>query len=52
MVQARCELHGIYIGQIERGQRTISLHNIIRVAEALQLDPGHLVKGLRLPNAT
>lgn len=29
-----CELHWTYIGQVERGQRNISLHNIIRIAGA------------------
>jgi len=41
-----CELHWTYIGQVERGQRNISLHNIIRIAEAIQVDPGTLVAGL------
>ena len=41
-----CELHWTYIGQVERGQRNISLHNIIRIAAALEVDPGELVSGL------
>jgi len=45
----RCDLHWTYIGQVERGQRNISLHNIIRIAEALQIDPADLVRGLPLP---
>lgn len=40
------ELHWTYLGQVERGQRNITLHNIIRIAEALQVDPGELVKQL------
>lgn len=42
-----CELHWTYIGQVERGQRNISLHNILRLAAALKIDPGELVTGLR-----
>jgi transcriptional regulator with XRE-family HTH domain len=41
-----CELHWTYIGQVERGQRNISLHNIIRIAKALDVDPGDLVAQL------
>lgn len=40
-------MHWTFIGQVERGQRNISLHNILRVAEALDVDPGVLVEGLR-----
>jgi transcriptional regulator with XRE-family HTH domain len=41
-----CELHWTYIGQVERGQRNISLHNIIRIAGGLDIDPGELVRAL------
>ncbi len=41
-----CELHWTYIGPAERGQRNISLHNIIRIAGALDINPGRLVVGL------
>jgi transcriptional regulator with XRE-family HTH domain len=44
-----CGLHWTFIGQVERGQRNISLHNILKVAEGLQIDPGQLLKGLRPP---
>ena len=43
----RSELHWTYFGQVERGQVNISLHNILRVAEALEVDPGELMGGLR-----
>jgi DNA-binding XRE family transcriptional regulator len=39
-------LHRTYIGSLERGERNVSLLNIVRVAEALAVDPGDLVRGL------
>lgn len=44
-----CGLHWTYVGQIERGRRNISLHNILKIAEGLGIDPGELVRGLRAP---
>jgi transcriptional regulator with XRE-family HTH domain len=44
-----CSLHWTFIGQVERGRRNISLHNILKIAAGLQLDPGELVRGLRAP---
>jgi len=44
---ARCDLHWSYIGQIERGRRNIGLLNLIRVAEALEINPAELMDGLR-----
>lgn len=41
-------LHRTYIGSMERGERNISLVNVIRIAAALQIDPSELVKGLRV----
>ncbi len=43
----RSELHWTYFGQVERGQVNISLHNILKIAEALQIDPAELVTGLK-----
>lgn len=40
-------LHWSFIGRIERGQANLTLRNIIRLAEALDVDPGDLVRGLR-----
>jgi transcriptional regulator with XRE-family HTH domain len=42
-------LHWSYLGQVERGQRNVTLHNILRLAEVLGVDPGELVHGLRAP---
>ncbi|MEU5428241.1 helix-turn-helix transcriptional regulator [Streptomyces olivoreticuli] len=44
-----CGLHWTYVGQVERGRRNISLHNILKLAEALKIDPAELVRGLRAP---
>jgi transcriptional regulator with XRE-family HTH domain len=44
-------LHWTFVGQVERGRRNISLHNLLRLAQALQVDPAELVKGLEPPAA-
>ncbi len=39
------ELAGLdrnYIGQIERAERNVALVNIVRIAKALEIDPGEL----------
>ena len=41
-------LHRTYIGSLERGERNISLANVVRIANALEIDPSELVKGLRI----
>jgi transcriptional regulator with XRE-family HTH domain len=43
----RADLHWTYVGQIERGERNLGLVNILRLAAALKVDAGELVKGLR-----
>lgn len=40
-------LHWTYIGQVERGERNLSLNNIVRLGTALGVDPGELVSGLK-----
>jgi transcriptional regulator with XRE-family HTH domain len=43
------ELHWSYIGQVERGQKNMTLHNLLRIASALDVDPAELVRGLKPP---
>lgn len=40
-------MHWTYIGSVERGERNISLVNIVRLARALGVGPDELVKDLR-----
>ena len=40
-------LHWTYLGQCERGRRNISLLNIIRMAEALEINPAEMVDDLK-----
>lgn len=43
------ELSGIHwtaLGKIERGLRNPSLHNIVKIASGLAIDPGALLAGL------
>ena len=39
-------VHRTYVGSLERGERNVALINIVRLAEALEVDPAELVKGM------
>ena len=38
-----CDLHRIYVGAIEHGDRNVSLKNIVRIAQALNVEPSQLL---------
>ena len=42
----QADIHWTFVGQIERGRRNLTLHNILKLAGALGLDPGELIAGL------
>jgi transcriptional regulator with XRE-family HTH domain len=41
----KCGLHWTFVGQVERGRRNLSLHNILKIAGGLKVDPAELVRG-------
>ena len=40
-------LHFTYVSSVERGERNLSLENILRLAQALEIDPAELVADLK-----
>lgn len=42
-------LHWTFVGQVERGRRNLTLHNILKLAQALGCDAGELVSGIGAP---
>ena len=43
------DIHWTFLGQVERGRRNLSLHNLLKIASGLEVDPGELVSGLKAP---
>jgi transcriptional regulator with XRE-family HTH domain len=46
----RCNVHWTFLGQVERGRRNVSLHNLLKIAKGLGVDPGELMQGLQPPD--
>lgn len=40
------QMHVTYLSGVERGKRNVSLINIVRLARALQMPPGDLLRGI------
>lgn len=40
------ELHWTYVGSVERGERNVSLRNIVKLAAALEVDVAELFEGV------
>jgi transcriptional regulator with XRE-family HTH domain len=40
------DVHWTFVGQVERGTRNLSLHNIVKIAAGLDVDPAILVSGI------
>lgn len=45
----RCGIHWTQLGKVERGQRSLRLETIVKIADGLDVDAGELVTGLPLP---
>ena len=40
------DVHWTFVGQVERGTRNLSLHNIVKIAAGLDIDPAILITGI------
>jgi transcriptional regulator with XRE-family HTH domain len=45
----RAQIHWTFLGQVERGQRNLNLHNLLKIAKALDVNPAVLVDELQPP---
>jgi transcriptional regulator with XRE-family HTH domain len=47
VLAARAGVHRTYLGAVERGERNITLINILRLCAALGVDPSVLLRGIK-----
>jgi transcriptional regulator with XRE-family HTH domain len=45
----RCGIHWTQLGKVERGQRSLRLETILKIAAGLDIDAGELMSGLPPP---
>jgi ribosome-binding protein aMBF1 (putative translation factor) len=45
----RCGIHWTQLGKVERGQRSLRLETIVKIAAGLDIDAGQLVSNLPAP---
>jgi ribosome-binding protein aMBF1 (putative translation factor) len=45
----RCGIHWTQLGKVERGQRSLRLETIVKIADGLEIDAGDLVSHLPPP---
>lgn len=45
----RASMDRTYVSSLERGHRNVALENLLRLAAALEVDPGELLRGLPPP---
>jgi len=43
-----CGLHRTYVGALERGEKNVTLNNIVKIASALEITSAALLKKARL----
>jgi ribosome-binding protein aMBF1 (putative translation factor) len=46
----RCGVHWTQLGKVERGQRSLRLETIVKIADGLDIDAGKLISKLPVPS--